>query len=377
MFPIQRPRRLRSNSQLRRMVREIVLTTNDLIYPLFAVPGEGIAQEVKSMPGVYQLSVDKIVEEAKEVYDLGIPAIILFGIPADKDIDATGAWHDHGIVQVAATAVKEAVPDLIVIADTCLCEYTSHGHCGYLEVGDLTGRVLNDPTLELLKKTAVSQVKAGVDIIAPSGMMDGFVRAIRSGLDEAGYIDTPILSYAAKYASAYYGPFRDAAESTPQFGDRRTYQMDPANSREAIKEVALDVAEGADMLMVKPALAYMDIIWQVKQATNLPVAAYNVSGEYAMIKAAALNGWIDEQRVVMETMTSFKRAGTDLILTYHAKDIARWLHEESMSTAKWLGDRAASEVQTTPVAPCIRTPGFEPLNPEQLASAPVAEETNA
>jgi porphobilinogen synthase len=307
------------------MVRETVLTTSDLIYPLFAVPGSAIAKEVKSMPGVYQLSVDKIVEEAKEVYDLGIPAIILFGIPETKDADATDAWHDCGIVQKAATAVKQAVPDLIVIADTCLCEYTSHGHCGYLQTGDLTGRVLNDPTLELLKKTAIAQANAGADIIAPSGMMDGFVQAIRTALDAAGYEDTPILSYAAKYASAYYGPFRDAAESSPQFGDRRTYQMDPGNSREAIKEVELDIAEGADMLMVKPALAYMDIIWQVKQASNLPVAAYNVSGEYAMVKAAALNGWIDEQRVVLETLTGFKRAGADLILTYHAKDAARWL----------------------------------------------------
>lgn len=325
MFPNIRPRRLRNSTQLRRMVRENSLTTSDLIYPLFAVAGEGIANEVRSMPGVYQLSVDKIVEEAKEVYDLGIPSIILFGIPDDKDTEATGAWHDCGIVQKASTAVKEAVPELVIIADTCLCEYTSHGHCGYLEVGDLTGRVLNDPTLELLKKTAVSQAKAGADIIAPSGMMDGFVQAIREGLDEAGFQDTPILSYAAKYASAYYGPFRDAADSTPQFGDRRTYQMDPANSREAIKEIALDIAEGADMLMVKPALAYMDIIWQVKQASNLPVAAYNVSGEYAMVKAAALNGWIDEQRVVLETLTGFKRAGADLILTYHAKDAARWM----------------------------------------------------
>ncbi|NET33272.1 MAG: porphobilinogen synthase [Cyanothece sp. SIO1E1] len=325
MFPIQRPRRLRNHPQLRRMVREHVVTTNDLIYPLFAVPGDGIAQEVKSMPGVYQLSVDKIVEEAKEIYELGIPAIILFGIPADKDVEATGAWHDHGIVQQASTAIKEAVPDLIVIVDTCLCEYTAHGHCGYLEVGDLTGRVLNDPTLELLKKTAVSQAGAGADIIAPSGMMDGFVQAIRMGLDEAGYEDLPILSYAAKYASSYYGPFRDAADSAPQFGDRRTYQMDPANGTEALKEIELDMAEGADMLMVKPALAYMDIIWRVKAATHLPVAAYNVSGEYSMVKAAASNGWINEERVVMETMTGFKRAGADLILTYHAKDIARWL----------------------------------------------------
>jgi porphobilinogen synthase len=325
MFPTQRPRRLRNHPQLRRMVRENVLTTSDLIYPLFAVPGEGVAIEVKSMPGVYQLSIDKIVEEAKEVYGLGIPAVILFGIPADKDTEATGAWHDCGIVQKAAEAIKKAVPDLIVIADTCLCEYTSHGHCGYLEVGDLTGRVLNDPTLTLLGKTAVSQAQSGVDIIAPSGMMDGFVQAIRQALDTAGFQDIPILSYAAKYASAYYGPFRDAADSTPQFGDRRTYQMDPGNSREAIKEIDLDISEGADMLMVKPALAYMDIIHQVKQASNLPVAAYNVSGEYAMVKAAALNGWIDEERVVMETMLGFKRAGADLILTYHAKDVARWL----------------------------------------------------
>lgn len=325
MFPTHRPRRLRQHPQLRRMVQEHQVTQADLIYPLFAVPGQQVAREVSSMPGVYQLSVDKIVEEAKEVYDLGIPAIILFGIPTDKDGEATGAWHDCGIVQTATTAVKAAVPDLLVIVDTCLCEYTAHGHCGYLELGDLSGRVLNDPTLELLKKTAVSQVRAGADVIAPSGMMDGFVQAIRSGLDEQGFTDTPILSYAAKYASAYYGPFRDAAESAPQFGDRRTYQMDPANGTEALKEIALDMAEGADMLMVKPALAYMDIIWRVKQATQLPVAAYNVSGEYAMVKAAALNGWIDEQRVVMETMTGFKRAGADLILTYHAKDVARWL----------------------------------------------------
>ena len=327
MFPTHRPRRLRQTPQLRRMVQENSLTVNDLIYPLFAVPGEAIAQEVKSMPGVYQLSVDKIVAEAKEVYELGIPAIILFGIPENKDLDATGAWHDCGIVQKATTAVKEAVPDLVVIVDTCLCEYTSHGHCGYLEVGDLTGKVLNDPTLELLKKTAVSQVKAGADIIAPSGMMDGFVRAIRQGLDEADFQDIPILSYAAKYASAYYGPFRDAADSTPQFGDRRTYQMDPGNGKEALKEVALDIAEGADMVMVKPALSYMDIIWRIKEMTNLPVAAYNVSGEYSMIKAAALNGWIDEKKVALETLLSFKRAGADLILTYHAKDAARWLQE--------------------------------------------------
>lgn len=325
MFPSHRPRRLRSSIGLRNMVRETTLTRQDLIYPLFAVPGEGFAKEVVSMPGVYQLSIDKIVDEAREVYDLGIPAVILFGIPDVKDMEATGAWHDCGIVQKAATSIKAAVPDLIVIADTCLCEYTPHGHCGYLETGDLQGRVLNDPTLTLLQKTAVSQAQAGADIIAPSGMMDGFVQAIRQGLDDAGFENTPILAYSAKYASAYYGPFRDAAESAPQFGDRRTYQMDPGNGREALKETALDVAEGADMVMVKPALAYMDIIWRIKEMTQLPVAAYNVSGEYAMVKAAALNGWVDEERIVLETLTSFKRSGADLILTYHAKDAARWL----------------------------------------------------
>jgi porphobilinogen synthase len=325
MFPNHRPRRLRSSETMRRMVRETIVTTNDLIYPLFAVPGEKFTKEVKSMPGVYQLSIDKIVDEAKEVWDLGIPAIILFGIPAQKDDEATDAWHDCGIVQKATAAVKAAIPEMIVINDTCLCEYTAHGHCGYLEVGDLSGQVLNDPTLELLKKVAVAQARAGADIIAPSGMMDGFVGAIREGLDAAGFTNIPIMSYAVKYASAYYGPFRDAAESTPQFGDRRTYQMDPSNSREATREMLLDIDEGADFLMVKPALAYMDIIRQVKEASNLPVAAYNVSGEYSMVKAAALNGWIDEERVVMETMTSFKRSGADLILTYHAKDVARWL----------------------------------------------------
>jgi porphobilinogen synthase len=325
MFPTHRPRRLRRSETLRNMVRETILTRHDLIYPLFAVPGTGVAKEVKSMPGVFQLSVDKIVDEAKEVWDLGIPAIILFGIPADKDVDAKDAWHDCGIVQKATAAVKAAVPGLVVINDTCLCEYTPHGHCGYLQVGDLSGQVLNDPTLELLKKVAIAQAQAGADIIAPSGMMDGFVGEIRQALDGAGFADISIMSYAAKYASAYYGPFRDAAESTPQFGDRRTYQMDPGNSREAIREILLDVEEGADFLMVKPALSYMDIIHRVKQASNLPVAAYNVSGEYAMVKAAALNGWVDEERIVLETLTSLKRAGADLILTYHAKDAARWL----------------------------------------------------
>ncbi len=326
MFPSSRPRRLRTSPTLRRMVRETALGPDDLISPIFVVPGEGFAREVSSMPGVYQLSIDKAVEEAREVWDLGIPSVILFGIPEQKDAGATGAWHDHGIVQQATAAIKQALPEMVVMADTCLCEYTSHGHCGVIAPGDTTvGHVLNDPTLEILGKTAVAQAQAGADVIAPSGMMDGMVSSIRRALDEAGFADTPILSYAAKYASGYYGPFRDAADSTPQFGDRRTYQMDPANSREAMKEIALDIAEGADMLMVKPALAYLDILHQVKRSTNLPVAAYNVSGEYAMVKAASLKGWIEEERVVLETLLSMKRAGADLILTYHAKDAARWL----------------------------------------------------
>ncbi len=325
MFPLNRPRRLRRNEKLRSMVCETKLTLNDLIYPLFAVPGNDVTKEVKSMPGIFQLSIDKIVDEAKIVRDLGIPSIILFGIPEHKNIQATGAWDNQGIVQKAITAIKKEVQDLIVIVDTCVCEYTSHGHCGYLKKDDLTGEVLNDPTLQLLKKTAVSQALAGADVIAPSGMMDGFVRSIREELDKEGFTNIPILSYAAKYASAYYGPFRDAADSSPQFGDRRTYQMDPGNAREALKEVMLDVEEGADMLMVKPALSYMDIIWRIKEMTNLPIAAYNVSGEYSMVKAAAANNWIDEKQVTLETLTSFKRAGADLILTYHAKDAALWL----------------------------------------------------
>ena len=325
MFPINRPRRLRRNQKLRSMVRETQLTLDDLIYPLFAVPGNNVVKEVKSMPGIFQLSIDKIVDEAKIVRDLGIPSIILFGIPENKNIEATGAWDGRGIVQQAVEAIKKEVQDLIVIVDTCVCEYTNHGHCGYLQKDNITGEVLNDPTLELLKKTAVSQALAGADVIAPSGMMDGFVTSIREGLDKKGFSNIPILSYAAKYASGYYGPFRDAADSSPQFGDRRTYQMDPGNAREALKEVMLDIEEGADMLMVKPALSYMDIIWRIKEITNLPVAAYNVSGEYSMVKAAAANKWIDEKQVTLETLTSFKRAGADLILTYHAKDAARWI----------------------------------------------------
>ncbi|KFF41425.1 MAG: porphobilinogen synthase [Candidatus Atelocyanobacterium thalassa isolate SIO64986] len=325
MFPIHRPRRLRRNQKLRSMVRETQLTLDDLIYPLFAVPGNNVVKEVKSMPGIFQLSIDKIVDEAKIVRDLGIPSIILFGIPENKNIEATGAWDGRGIVQQAVEAIKKEVQDLIVIVDTCVCEYTNHGHCGYLQKDNITGEVLNDPTLELLKKTAVSQALAGADVIAPSGMMDGFVTSIREGLDKEGFSNIPILSYAAKYASGYYGPFRDAADSSPQFGDRRTYQMDPGNAREALKEVMLDIEEGADMLMVKPALSYMDIIWRIKEITNLPVAAYNVSGEYSMVKAAAANKWIDEKQVTLETLTSFKRAGADIILTYHAKDAARWI----------------------------------------------------
>jgi porphobilinogen synthase len=250
---------------------------------------------------------------------------MLFGVPEDKDLVATGAWHDHGLIQQATRAIKQAVPEVLVIADTCLCEYTSHGHCGALVEGDRSGRVVNDPTLQILARTVVSQAQAGADMIAPSGMMDGMVATIRAALDDAGFEELPIMSYAAKYASAYYGPFRDAAQSAPQFGDRRSYQMDPANRREALKEVGLDVAEGADIVMVKPALAYLDLVWQVKQLTQLPVAAYNVSGEYAMIKAAGQNGWIDEQRIVLETLTSMRRAGADIILTYFAKDVVEWL----------------------------------------------------
>jgi len=325
MFPQLRPRRLRSTPQLRRLVRETILCPQDLIYPLFLVPGTGIAKEVSSMPGVFQLSIDKAVEECRQVLNLGLGGVLLFGIPDDKDLAATGAWHDHGIVQRATAAIKKAVPELLVMVDTCLCEYTSHGHCGTLIEGDESGKVLNDPTLKILQKTAVSQAQSGADVIAPSGMMDGMVQAIRQGLDEAGFIDTPILSYAAKYASAYYGPFRDAAESAPQFGDRRTYQMDPGNALEALKEIHLDELEGADMLMVKPALAYLDILWRVKEATQLPVAAYNVSGEYSLIKAASQLGWVNERQMVLETLTSMRRAGADFIFTYHAKDAAGWL----------------------------------------------------
>lgn len=323
-FVFDRHRRLRQSQAMRRMVRETLLSANDFIYPVFAVEGENIKKEIASMPGVYQFSLDRLEEEIAEVVELGIPAVMVFGIPAEKDPVGTGAYHDHGIVQKAIKQIKANHPDLLVVADTCLCEYTDHGHCGVIKDGD----VANDESLALLVKTAVSQAKAGADIIAPSNMMDGFVAAIRQGLDEAGYINTPIMSYAVKYASGFYGPFRDAAESAPQFGDRKTYQMDPANRLEAIREAESDVAEGADFLMVKPGLAFLDIVRDLKNHFDLPLVTYNVSGEYAMIKAAAQNGWIDEQAVVMELLVGMKRAGADIIITYHAKDAARWLKGE-------------------------------------------------
>ncbi len=318
---IHRPRRLRRTPELRRLVQETRLSVEDLIYPLFVCPGEGVRREVASMPGVYTLSIDQLIEEAQDVKRLGIPAIILFGIPERKDEVGSEAYAEDGIIQRAIRALKREVPGLIVIADTCLCEYTSHGHCGVVRDGE----VVNDPTLELLARTAVSQARAGADIIAPSNMMDGFVAAIRSALDEAGFAHIPILSYAVKYASAFYGPFREAAQSAPQFGDRRGYQMDPPNAREALREAELDVEQGADILMVKPALPYLDIIRLVRERFSVPVAAYQVSGEYAMIKAAARLGWIEEERIVMETLIGIKRAGADMILTYFAKDVARWL----------------------------------------------------
>jgi porphobilinogen synthase len=322
MFPIHRPRRLRRNETIRRMVRETSLSPDDFIHPLFATYGKGVKKEVSAMPGCFQESVDEIVKSAREVHFLGIPSVLLFGIPEHKDEKGSGAYEDAGVVQNAVRAIKDAVPGLYVITDVCLCEYTSHGHCGIIEKGD----VANDPTLELLAKEAVSHVKAGADMVAPSDMMDGRVEAIRLALDDEGFPEVPIMSYAAKYASAFYGPFREAAESIPQFGDRRSYQMDPANRREALKEVALDIEEGADIVMVKPALSYLDIISDVRDSFDVPVAAYNVSGEYSLVKAAAKLGWIDEERLMMEVLTSIKRAGADLILTYFAKDAARVLN---------------------------------------------------
>ena len=326
-FPQLRLRRLRKNENVRRMVRETVLTPNDFIYPIFVVDGENKKEEIPSMPGQFRYSVDRLPEIVEEVEKAGIPAVILFGIPSHKDELGTDSYSEEGIIQRALRKIKGEGSKLYLITDVCFCEYTSHGHCGYLECHGEVCDVDNDKTLELLKKQVVSHAQAGADMVAPSGMMDGMIAAIREALDAAGFTDIPIMSYAAKYASAYYGPFRDAAESTPAFGDRRSYQMDPANFNEALREVALAIQEGADIVMVKPALAYLDVIRAVKETFKYPTAAYNVSGEYSMVKAAALKGWIDEKRVVLETLTSMKRAGADLILTYHALEAARWLNE--------------------------------------------------
>lgn len=326
-IPFNRHRRLRASAGMRALVRETQLNKEDLIYPIFVIDGENVKNEINSMPGIYQLSMDNLGAEMDEVVSLGIKSVILFGVPFDHDKDeqGTGAFHHNGLVQEATRFIKEQYPEVIVIADTCLCEYTSHGHCGVVE-GE---KILNDASLDLLAKTAISQAEAGADIIAPSNMMDGFVAAIRAGLDEAGYEDIPIMSYAVKYASAFYGPFRDAANGAPQFGDRKTYQMDPANRLEAFREAESDVAEGADFLIVKPALSYMDIIRDVKNNFNLPIVSYNVSGEYSMVKAAAQNGWIDEKAIVMEMLTGLKRAGSDLIITYFSKEVARWINEDN------------------------------------------------
>ena len=322
-FPIYRPRRLRKTETLRRMVRETVLSPADFILPLFVTYGKGVKKEIKSMPGHYQISVDQLKKEAKEITALGIPSVILFGIPEHKDDDGTSAFDPHGPVQEAIKALKSASPGLAVITDVCMCEYTSHGHCGIIRNKDVD----NDATLELLCREAISHAQAGADMVAPSDMMDGRVGAIRDALDENGFTNVPIMAYSAKYASAFYGPFRDAAESTPKFGDRRSYQMDPGNSNEAIRETALDIEEGADIVMVTPALPYLDIIRRIKDEFGYPVAAYNVSGEYSIIKAAAKAGWIDGDRAMMESLTSIKRAGADLILTYFAKDAAKLLRK--------------------------------------------------
>jgi len=320
-FPAYRPRRLRRNERLRDLVRETTLDPNDLIYPLFVGPGKDIFQPVSSMPGVAQLSVDRVVKECQEASSLGIPAVILFGIPENKDSLGSEAYLDSGVVQRAIRAIKERVPNLLVMTDVCLCEYTDHGHCGVVKGGDVD----NDRTLELLAKEALSHARAGADIVAPSDMMDGRVGAIRKILDQSGFQHVAIMAYAAKYASGFYGPFREAAESTPQFGDRRSYQMDPGNGDEALREVELDIREGADIVMVKPAIAYLDIVYRVKQRFGYPVAAYNVSGEYSMIKAAGQKGWIDEERIMMEVLLSIKRAGADMILTYFAKEAVKLL----------------------------------------------------
>jgi porphobilinogen synthase len=322
-FPITRLRRLRSSETIRRMVRETDVSVNDLIFPTFVTHGVEVKLQIPSMPGAFHFSVDELVKEAREVAALGIPAILLFGLPAQKDEMGSEAYAPDGIVQRAVRAIKDALPELVVITDVCLCEYTSHGHCGVVE----RGRVMNDKSVELIARTALSHAEAGADIVAPSDMMDGRILAIRETLDDAGFEETALMAYSAKYASAFYGPFREAADSAPQFGDRKSYQMDPANRREAVREISHDLEEGADIIMVKPALSYLDIIADARTVSDVPIAAYNVSGEYSMVKAAAAKGWIDEQRIVMEIMTSIKRAGADLILTYHAKDIAAWLSE--------------------------------------------------
>lgn len=324
-FPIYRPRRTRATANLRSMIRENKLSVEDLIYPLFVVPGKNVKNEIESLPGNYHWSLDRLPEVLDEIVDLKIPAVILFGIPSYKNATGSSAWDMEEPVQQACRLIKEKYPDLVIVTDVCLCEYTEHGHCGVLENGCT---VNNDATLPLLAKVAVSHAKAGADIIAPSNMMDGYVQAIRAALDENGFSHVSIMAYSAKYASSYYGPFRAAADSTPSAGDRKGYQMDPANSDEALREVELDIEEGADIVMVKPALAFMDIIRRVKDTFNRPLCVYNVSGEYAMVKAAAQKGWIDEKRIVMETLTGFKRAGAKMIITYHALDAARWLREE-------------------------------------------------
>jgi porphobilinogen synthase len=324
-LPFARFRRLRQSHALRRLARETRLSPADFVYPLFVVHGQDVHEEIPSMPGQHHLSLDRLAPEANELRSLGVRAVLLFGLPADKDEAGSEAYSDEGIVQQAARVLKSADPGLVVITDVCLCEYTSHGHCGVI----VNGEVDNDASLELLARTAVSHVRAGADLVAPSDMMDGRVAAIRAALDADGFTNTPIMSYAAKYASAFYGPFREAAESAPQFGDRRGYQMDPANAREALREIEADIAEGADIVMVKPALPYLDVLSKARQRFDLPLAAYNVSGEYAMLHAAARNGWLDLRASVMEALTSIKRAGADIIITYHAKEAARWLQDEA------------------------------------------------
>ena len=324
-FPDTRLRRLRQNEALRSLVRETRLTPESFVYPLFVCPGEGVRKPIGSMPGVFNLSVDEAVKEAREAFSFGVKALILFGLPETKDEGATGAWADDGIVQRATRAMKREVPGMLLMGDVCLCEYMSHGHCGIVDQKSGNYEILNDPSLEILARTAVSQARAGIDIIAPSDMMDGRVAAIRAALDAAGFLNTPILAYAAKFASGFYGPFREAADSAPQFGDRRSYQMDPANFREAMQEIALDVEEGADMIMVKPAMPYLDVIAAARESFDLPLAAYQVSGEFAMIEAAARNGWIERERVILESLTSIRRAGASIILTYYAKEVAKLL----------------------------------------------------